>query len=256
MGFFASSRTHLSWVHVVQEANKKKGEMGSGYLRMNRAKKKSGCLYKRHPQPQLFFLILHSSLLSFFFPPLHHILTLRYKTKPHKMMLKSLLASSLVALVATLSTVSAGRAGQTGALISAKEYCIFLPPKYGGNIAESEDVAIAFCNKAIATAPKAKILPKGFIKSVHLVRNTQKGWVQITGRIDRTKYGLSKKDGGGQYDIKAPRGASYADYKYFVQLIEPDSDIYCLRVCKNKADCPTHRSTYGCRGVLGAGDYS
>ncbi|KAK3814531.1 MAG: hypothetical protein JOS17DRAFT_760690 [Linnemannia elongata] len=172
------------------------------------------------------------------------------------MMLKTLLASSLVALATTLSTVSAGMAGKTGALISAHEYCIFLPPKYGGNIADSEDVAIAFCNKPIRTAPKAKILPKDFIKSVHLVRNTQKGWVQITGRIDRSKYGLSKKDEGGQYDTRAPRGASYAGYKYFVQIVEPDSDIYCLRACKNKADCPTNKSTRGCQGVLGHADYS
>ncbi|KAF9122072.1 hypothetical protein BGW39_010051 [Mortierella sp. 14UC] len=171
------------------------------------------------------------------------------------MMLKTLLASTAIAFVATLSTVSAGIAGQTGALISINEYCIFLPPKAGGGISESEDSAIAFCNKPIASAPKAKILPAGFIKSIHLTRNTQKQWVQITGRIDRTKYRLSSKDGGGQYDIKAPQGASYAGYKYFVELVEPDSNIYCLRVCKNKADCPVHRSTYGCKSVLG-GDYS
>ncbi|KAF9900208.1 hypothetical protein EC991_007776 [Linnemannia zychae] len=171
------------------------------------------------------------------------------------MMLKTLLASAAIAFVATLSTVSAGIPGQTGALISADEYCIFLPPKYGGGISENEDSAIAFCNKAIPSAPKAKILPAGFIKSVHLTRNTQKQWVQITGKIDRTKYGLSSKDGGGQYDIKAPPGASYADYKYFVELVEPDINIYCLRVCKNKADCPVNKSTYGCEKVLG-GDYS
>ncbi|KAF9921221.1 hypothetical protein FBU30_008787 [Linnemannia zychae] len=171
------------------------------------------------------------------------------------MMLKTLLASATVALVATLSTVSAGIPGQTGALISTDEYCIFLPPKYGGDIAESEDSAIAFCNKDIATAPKAKILPPGFIKSIHITRNTQKGWVQITGKIDRTKYGLKSNDGGGQYDIKAPQGASYDGYNYFVQLVEPDINIYCLRVCKQKADCPVNKSTYGCKSVLG-GDYS
>ncbi|KAG0315443.1 hypothetical protein BGZ97_008234 [Linnemannia gamsii] len=172
-------------------------------------------------------------------------------------MLKTLLASSLVALAATLSTVSAGVPGQTGALISATEYCIFLPPEYGGGIAENEDHAIAFCNKDIASAPKAKILPAGFIKSVHFVRNTQKDWVQITGRIDRTKYGLKNSDGGGQYDIKAPRGASYAGYKYFVELVEPDKNTYCLRACKEKRDCNTGKSTYGCEGVLGKGfDYS
>ncbi|KAF9155290.1 hypothetical protein BG015_010405 [Linnemannia schmuckeri] len=171
------------------------------------------------------------------------------------MMLKTLFASSLVALAATLSTVSAGIPGQTGALISANEYCLFLPRKFGGNIAESEDDAIAFCNKRIPTAPQAKILPTGFVKSLHLVRNTQKGYVQITGRIDRRKYGLSRSDRGGQYDIKAPPGASYAGYRYFVQFVEPDENIYCLRVCKWKADCPVHKSTYGCRKVLG-GDYS
>ncbi|KAK3837171.1 MAG: hypothetical protein JOS17DRAFT_733342 [Linnemannia elongata] len=172
------------------------------------------------------------------------------------MMLKTLLASSLVALAATLSTVSAAIPGKIGVLTSSSEYCIFLPPKSGGNIADSEDVALAFCNKDIHAATNSKRLPAGFIKSVHLVRNTQKGWVQITGRIDRTKYGLSKNDGGGQYDIKAPPGSSYVDYKYYVQLIEPDSNIYCLRVCKNKIDCPTNKSTKGCTGVLGPGDYS
>ncbi|KAF8945624.1 hypothetical protein BGZ47_002279 [Haplosporangium gracile] len=171
------------------------------------------------------------------------------------MMLKTLLASSLVALAATLSTVSAGIPGQTGALISVNEYCLFLPPTFGGDIADSEDDALAFCNKPIPTAPQAKTLPAGFIKSLHFVRNTQKGYVQITGRIDRRKYGLSKRDEGGQYDTRAPPGASYAGYKYFVQLVEPDENIYCLRVCKSKADCPVNRSEAGCKKVIG-GDYS
>ncbi|KAF9085429.1 hypothetical protein BGX29_000828 [Mortierella sp. GBA35] len=170
------------------------------------------------------------------------------------MMLKTFLASS-IALVASMAVVSAGVPGQTGALISTDEYCIFLPPKYGGGIAENEDSAIAFCNKPIATAPKAKILPPGLIKSIHLTRNTAAGWVQITGKIDGSKYGLSAKDGGGQYDIKAPVGASYDGYKHFVELIEPDINRYCLRVCKNKGDCNTGRSTYGCEKVV-PGDYS
>ncbi|KAF9394396.1 hypothetical protein BGX21_010379 [Mortierella sp. AD011] len=145
--------------------------------------------------------------------------------------------------------------GQTAALISASEYCIFLPPKYGGNISDNEDKAVAFCNKPISSAPKAGTLPSGFIKSVHFVHNTQKNYVQITGRIDRSKYGLSSKDGGGQYDMNAPTGSKCAGYAKFVQLIEPDAQIYCLRCCHNKADCPTNKSTDGCKEVLG-GDYS
>ncbi|KAF9898974.1 hypothetical protein EC991_009829 [Linnemannia zychae] len=171
------------------------------------------------------------------------------------MMLKTLLVSTAVVFMATLSAVSAAIPGKTGALISASKYCIFLPPKYGGGISENEDRAVAFCNQPIPTAPQARILPAGFIKSVHLIRNTRKKWVQITGKIDRTKYGLSSRDEGGQYDIKAPQGASYDGYKYFVEFVEPDVNIYCLRVCTHKADCPTNKSTRGCKEVLG-GNYS
>ena len=73
--------------------------------------------------------------------------------------------------------------------------------------------------------------------------------------MDRSKYGLSANDGGGQYDMRAPVGATCAGYASFVQLTEPDAQIYCIRCCKNKSDCPVNRSTYGCREVLG-GDYS
>ncbi|KAF9577058.1 hypothetical protein BGW38_007982, partial [Lunasporangiospora selenospora] len=31
--------------------------------------------------------------------------------------------------------------GQTGAIISQTDFCLFLPPKYGGGIAENEDRA-------------------------------------------------------------------------------------------------------------------
>ncbi|KAF8952750.1 hypothetical protein BGZ46_003383 [Entomortierella lignicola] len=162
-----------------------------------------------------------------------------------------LAGSKTEAAPVSLATVT----GQTAALISASEYCLFLPPKYGGNISDNEDRAVAFCNKNITTAPKAGTLPTGFIKSIHFVQNTSKDYVQITGRIDRTKYGLSSKDGGGQYDMKAPVGSKCAGYTSFVQLIEPDAQIYCLRCCKTKSDCPTNKSTDGCKAVLG-GDYS
>ncbi|KAG0278910.1 hypothetical protein BGZ95_002798 [Linnemannia exigua] len=173
---------------------------------------------------------------------------------------KSLFVST--ALVALLSVAAAApkakasKIGQVGAIHNDKDFCLFLPPMYGGDIAANEDRAVAFCTKANMTgAPKAGVLPKGFIKSAHIVRNTAAGWVQITGRMDGKKYGLNPKDGGGQYDIKAPVGASYTGYKYFVELVEPDSNIYCLRACKTKADCPVNKSTYGCKKVLG-GNYA
>ncbi|KAG0289124.1 hypothetical protein BGZ98_003973, partial [Dissophora globulifera] len=145
--------------------------------------------------------------------------------------------------------------GQTAALLSEEEYCLFLPPMRGGDIAENEDDAVAFCNKPITTAPNAGILPAGFVQSIHFVENTQKQWVQITGRLDISAYGLSSSDEGGQYDMRAPVGALCAGYKAFVQITEPNSGTYCMRCCKNKADCPVNKSEYGCETVLG-GDYS
>ncbi|KAF8920462.1 hypothetical protein EDD21DRAFT_391375 [Dissophora ornata] len=168
--------------------------------------------------------------------------------------------ASIALLVAGITNtdaapVSLAVTGQTAALISASQYCLFLPPKAGGNISDNEGRAVAFCNEAISTAPKAGTLPTGFIKSVHFVHNTSKNYVQITGRIDRSKYSLSKNDGGGQYDMKAPVGSHCAGYTSFVQLIEPDAQIYCLRCCMTKTDCPTGKSTDGCEAVLG-GNYS
>ncbi|KAG0340795.1 hypothetical protein BG000_011080 [Podila horticola] len=175
---------------------------------------------------------------------------------------KSLLVSTL--LLAVLSTATAGKAtkpskptkaakvtGQIGTIKNGKEFCLFLPPMYGGDIAANEDRAVAFCTKAMPEAPKAGVLPAGFIKSANFVRNTQAGWVQVTGRMDGSKYGLSPKDGGGQYDIKAPVGSKCAGYNHYVELVEPDSNIYCIRCCKEKKDCPVNKSTYGCRKVLG-----
>ncbi|KAF9416780.1 hypothetical protein BGZ94_010117 [Podila epigama] len=172
---------------------------------------------------------------------------------------KSLFVSTL--LLAVLSTATAGKApkptkqpvvkGQIGAINNQKDFCLFLPPMYGGDIAANEDRAVAFCTKPLANAPRSGVLPKGFVKSAHFVRNTTSNWVQVTGRIDRSKYGLNPKDGGGQYDIKAPVGSKCAGYNHYVELIEPDEQIYCIRCCKEKIDCPVNKSTYGCKRVLG-----
>ncbi|KAF9392488.1 hypothetical protein CPB97_001131 [Podila verticillata] len=171
---------------------------------------------------------------------------------------KSLLFATLLAVA---STASAGKAvkpakpakvtGQIGTIKNGKDFCLFLPPMYGGDIAANEDRAVAFCTKAMPEAPNAGILPAGFIKSANFVTNTQAGWVQITGKMDGSKYGLSKKDGGGQYDIKAPVGSKCAGYKHYVELVEPDNGKYCIRCCKEKKDCPVNKSTYGCEKVLG-----
>ncbi|KAF9158234.1 hypothetical protein BGX20_003486, partial [Mortierella sp. AD010] len=157
------------------------------------------------------------------------------------------------AFIALGSTTSASCPGQIVQIKSTSNWCMMMPPNAGGNIAASEDSAIAFCTRQDPDAPNAKIFPEGFIQSAHY--GSGKGYVQITGKIDRTRYSLSENDEGGQYDILAPVGSSCAGYNYYVNLIEPHNDIYCIRCCNEKKDCNTGKSTYGCEVVI-PGDYS
>ncbi|KAF9940186.1 hypothetical protein BGZ75_004337 [Mortierella antarctica] len=168
-------------------------------------------------------------------------------------------ATATLALLASSVTDAAplrrrAVSGQTGALISATQYCLFLPPVEGGDIAKSENDAVAFCNTAIASAPGARTLPDGFVQKVNFVENKDKNYVQITGTINPAVYKLSAGDEGGQYDNRAPVGAVCAGYSSFVQITEPKDGRFCLRCCKNKGDCPVNKSEYGCETVLG-GEY-
>ncbi|KAL1921306.1 uncharacterized protein VTP21DRAFT_11022 [Calcarisporiella thermophila] len=163
----------------------------------------------------------------------------------------------LLALTALLAFVAAAptepqSSGQVAAVNSETDFCFFLPPEAGGDIATHEDDAIAFCTKDLADAPNARVFPDGFIQSAHFVKT--EGHVQVTGTIDISKYQLSGNDEGGQYDIKAPVGASCAGYDDFVNLVEPKNGVYCIRCC-NDGECDVSRSTQGCEAIV-PGDYS
>jgi hypothetical protein len=159
------------------------------------------------------------------------------------------------ALVLALSATGFSEpTSKTVTVESNSRFCLFLPPYPGGGISENEYRSISFCTEPIDAIPYAKIFPKGFIQSAHY-RRRESRYVQITGTIDRDAYKLSKHDEGGQNDPNAPPGAKCLGYPYFVQLLEPDEQIFCLRCCKNKSDCPTDRSEDGCRAVI-SGDYS
>ncbi|KAF9146485.1 hypothetical protein BGX30_014550 [Mortierella sp. GBA39] len=154
--------------------------------------------------------------------------------------------------LALLGAVQArkGNIGQIAQVQSAENFCFFLPPMEGGNISDNEDRAIAFCTKPMSKAPGARLFPEGFIESAHFKENKEQNWVQVTGKMVPQLYSLSTKDGGGQYDVKAPVGAACADYKYFVNMVEPDGSLFCMRCCQTKEDCPVGKSTFGCRAVI------
>ncbi|KAG0035495.1 hypothetical protein BGZ81_006872 [Podila clonocystis] len=155
------------------------------------------------------------------------------------------LASAAVLAMGSTAQIN----GQIAALDSADSYCFFLPPMVGGDIAANEDQAIAFCNKPNSMAPGAKIFPDGFVQSAHFASG--EGWVQITGQINPAGYSLNPCDAGGQYDIKAPVGATCAGYGYFVNVIEPEVGEYGMKCCNVKADCDVAHSHLGVRRVYG-----
>lgn len=81
----------------------------------------------------------------------------------------------------------------------------------------------------------AHLIIIGFVTVAHYQKNST--YEQVTGYIDRSKYNLDVNDGGGQYDNHGqgkPTGASCKGYPYFVGMIEPSSNRFCMRCCQNK----------------------
>ncbi|KAI8139261.1 hypothetical protein BJV82DRAFT_522002 [Fennellomyces sp. T-0311] len=141
------------------------------------------------------------------------------------------------------------------AIHSGDDFCLFLPPQPGLEVAPYEDIGKPFCSKQDGV-PGAEAFPEGFITVAHYEKSET--YEQVTGYFDRTKYGLLEDDGGGQYDNHGngkPMGASCTGYSFFVSMIEPSDNRFCIRCCQNTADCPTGRSEYGCLRII-PGDYS
>lgn len=154
-----------------------------------------------------------------------------------------------------LVTSCAHAASPLTTIKSQEDFCIFLPPKPGLEVAVNENNGIPFCSNKNAV-PNATEFPKGFITTAHYLKTSK--YSQVTGFFDRSKYSLKESDGGGQYDNHAhgkPVGAQCEGYNYFVNLIEPDIQRFCIRCCKEKVDCNTGRSGYGCLRVV-SGDYT
>jgi len=154
------------------------------------------------------------------------------------------------------ATTPINTAALVATVVNGTLFCSFLPPTFGGDIAGSEGDAVAFCTAATPDAPGANIYPAGFIKTAHFA--TGNGYVQVTGTIDGSQYGLSPADQGGQYDNQgpgSPPGASCANSKKFVNLVEPNNSLFCIRCCTDASLCDTGKSTAGCEAII-PGDYS
>ncbi|KAG2176592.1 hypothetical protein INT44_007256 [Umbelopsis vinacea] len=154
--------------------------------------------------------------------------------------------------------------GVTVALNSKSSFCLLLPPSAGnkannGNkqdveaVSDSEDYAVSFCTVADINAPKARAMPAGFITSANYQTNSTAGFIQVTGSINPAAYGLSANDQGGQYDNHGsgkPAHSACAGFPYYVQMVEPNINGFCIRCCTNYQDCNASRSEYGCHRVV------
>jgi hypothetical protein len=119
----------------------------------------------------------------------------------------------------------------------------------------NEDNGVPFCMNT-ATVQGSQPFPQGFITTAHYQQTDS--YTQITGFFDRSKYNLSESDGGGQYDSHAnhkPVGSSCQNFPFFVSMIEPSNNRFCIRCCQNTEDCKTGISQYGCARVVTPGNY-
>ncbi|CAG8566226.1 1466_t:CDS:1, partial [Dentiscutata heterogama] len=106
----------------------------------------------------------------------------------------------------------------TAVVLNETVFCSFLPRPPGQDIGISESDAVVFCSAHFVQFPNVNIFPDGFIQTMYY--ESGNGYVQITGLINGAVY-TNPKDEGGQYDTKAPVGASCYGYDSFVNLVEP-----------------------------------
>ncbi|KAL9546635.1 hypothetical protein MBANPS3_006575 [Mucor bainieri] len=167
----------------------------------------------------------------------------------------SVRTSSLIAASVALLSSYVNAYGQIAQVVDANNFCVFLPPNDSKDriIADTEWNAQAFC---IGNTPKAKNagkLDSDFIQSAHFLKTDQ--YVQVTGQINPAKAKLIASDEGGQMDVRAPMGSSCAGWKYYVNLIEPAGNTYCMRCCNDDRTCNRGISEKGCAHII-PGDYS
>ncbi|KAK3815453.1 MAG: hypothetical protein J3Q66DRAFT_402416 [Benniella sp.] len=136
-----------------------------------------------------------------------------------------------------------------------ERFCILLPRTPGSDIAENLDNSVSYCSSSTAQVRHGKALPSGFVKTAHYYEPADRLYSQVTGRFDPAAFSLSTSDSGGMASHKLPGRPSCVGFRYFIQFVEPNQGVYCIRCCHTNSNCPTDKGDQGCRVVI-PGDYS
>jgi hypothetical protein len=107
-------------------------------------------------------------------------------------------AASSSSAAAPSTTASGNSTSNAIKLVSDSDFCLFLPPQPGLEVATNEDNGIPFCSNGSNDVPGAQNFPNGFITVAHFEQNTT--YQQVTGYMNPSAYQLSSSDQGGQYD--------------------------------------------------------
>ncbi|KAK3815456.1 MAG: hypothetical protein J3Q66DRAFT_402419 [Benniella sp.] len=159
------------------------------------------------------------------------------------------LACFLAFLLALVSVASAQTTKRV-VIEPDERFCLLLPRNWGSDIASHLHNSVSYCTSVTSVVRNARKFDPGFIRTVRYTEGPNLNYTQVTGQFNRDKFGLSASDHGGQADPAHPRGAQCVGFKYFVQFVEPNEEIYCLRCCHYRRDCPTNMSGAGCRVVM------
>jgi hypothetical protein len=155
-----------------------------------------------------------------------------------------------LALVLPLIAVAAADPTTLVAIHEGERFCILLPPNPGSNIADSLEESVSYCSSPTAQVRHAKELPSGFIKTAQYLQTTDLRFSEVRGTFDPAAFSLSTSDQGGMASYKLSNGARCLGYRYFIQFVEPNEGVFCIRCCHNKDECPTDKADKGCKDVI------
>ncbi|KAK3815458.1 MAG: hypothetical protein J3Q66DRAFT_402421 [Benniella sp.] len=162
----------------------------------------------------------------------------------------AIVAALIMALVSAVSAVRRIPLTRRVTIHPEERFCLLLPRNLGAPIASNLDDSFSYCNSPTSVVRHAKLFPTGFIRTSHYAEGPDGSYTQVTGRFDRVTFGLLPTDNGGQANPGYPMSSQCVGFQYFVQFVEPNEEIYCLRCCHNKSDCPTNMPDKGCRVVI------